>query len=339
MIVFTQQTDNSNLMRRIYHSFGTLLIILILNGCFFANQAEQQWNLAPEGASAFGLSRDGRFALIYSRQQQLMLWDLQQVQLLAKLGAQDPQANLVSVIRIADNGRYAITASQNNFAIWDLAWAQAKGLWSITDGQIRDVDIANNGEQVLLGLTNGKAIYVDLVTGRRMEFLAHREKVNSVALSANGRYALSGGNDRHAYLWDTQSGQIIRQFEHQQRVNRVTLQRDGKLAFTSDSGNQALIWDLSTEREPIALRSLRRQLIFSSARFADDGKRLITGTPSGQVEVWNTQDGKKIANFNSQAKKDGGPAQAVVYDASFDRQQRAVSGNSAGIAQAWRVEN
>ncbi len=37
--------------------------------------------------------------------------------------------------------------------------------------------------------------------------------------------------------------------------------------------------------------------------------------------------------------KDYGPTQAVVYDAAFDAQQRAVAGSSAGIAQAWRMEN
>ncbi len=326
-------------MRRIYQSICYLLVILMLSGCFFANQAEQQWNLAPEGSTAFGLSRDGRFALIYSKQQQLVLWDLQEDKKLSDLGAQDPQANPVSKIRIADTGRYAITASQNNFAVWDLAWTQAKGLWSITDGLIRDVDLSSDGEQVLLGLTNGKAIYVDLVSGRRMEFLAHREKVNSVALSANGRYALTGGNDYRAYLWDTKTGQILRQFDHEQRVNRVALQREGKFAFTSDDGNQALIWDLTSQNKPIQLRSFRRQLVFSTARFSDDGKKLITGTPSGLVEVWSSQDGKKIASFESATKKDSGPAQAVVYDATFDTQQRAVAGSSAGIAQAWRVEN
>ncbi|MCV6038950.1 hypothetical protein OFP00_38300, partial [Escherichia coli] len=69
-----------------------------------------------------------------------------------------------------------------------------------------------------------------------MEFLAHREKVNSVAISPNGRFALTGGNDYKAYLWDTESGQVLRTFEHEQRVVRVALQRDGKLAMTSDGG-------------------------------------------------------------------------------------------------------
>lgn len=53
----------------------------------------------------------------------------------------------------------------------------SEGLWSISDGIIRDVAIASNGQQVLLGLSNGKAIYINLATGRRLEFLAHREKL------------------------------------------------------------------------------------------------------------------------------------------------------------------
>ncbi|MFA0502266.1 WD40 repeat domain-containing protein, partial [Vibrio sp. 10N.222.46.A1] len=198
--------------------------------------------------------------------------------------------------------------------------------------------ISSNGEKVLLGLSNGKAIYVDLVTGRRLEFLAHREKVNSVSLSSNGRYALSGGNDYKAYLWDTESGLVLRTFEHEQRVVRVALQRDGELAFTSDGGNQAMIWDLETGEPQAQLQSWSRQLIFSSARFSDDGSMLVTGTPSSQVSVWNTQDGKRISRHDAEPLKDARPPRAVVYDAAFDDKNRVISGTSAGIAQAWNVD-
>ncbi len=89
-------------------------------------------------------------------------------QKLATLGELDADGNAVSHIRISDNGRFAVTAGQMNFAVWDLGWTQAQGLWSISDALIRDIDITSNGEQVLLGLSNGKAIYVNLVTGRRL---------------------------------------------------------------------------------------------------------------------------------------------------------------------------
>ncbi len=325
-------------MRNIVNSLLFAFVITALNGCFFSTQDVQRWNIEPKGTTSFALSRDAHFALLYSQEHQLVLWDLYEGEKLAELGAQDPQSNTVSRIKISDNGMFAITATQLNFAVWDLSWTQAKGLWSISDGLIRDIDISNNGEQVLLGLSNGKAIYVNLVTGRRLEFLAHNEKVNSVALSPNGRFALSGGNDYKAYLWDTTTGQVLKSFEHEQRVNRVALQRDGKLAFTSDGGNQAIVWDLSTGMELSKLSSLSRQLIFSTARFSDNGQYLVTGTPSSRIMVWDTQTGKRVDGFEAEPLKDTRPPRAVVYDAAFDSQNRVVSGTSAGIAQAWHVD-
>lgn len=325
-------------MRIIFNFIIITLVITALNGCFFSTQDSQRWVIEPKGTTSFALSRDARFALVYSKEHQLVLWDLKQNQKLASLGAQDPQASVVSRIRISDNGRFAVTATQTNFAIWDLAWTQAQGLWSISDGLIRDIDIASNGDQVLLGLSNGKTIYVNLVTGRRLEFLAHNEKVNSVALSPNGRFALSGGNDHNAYLWSTDTGQILRTFQHEQRVNRVALQRDGKYAFTSDSGNQAIIWDLTSGKQRSKLHSFSRQLIFSAARFSDDGQHLITGTPSSRVMLWDTQNGDRIDGFEAEPLKDTRPPRAVVYDAAFDSQNRIISATSAGIAQAWDVD-
>lgn len=325
-------------MRIFFHSLLYAIVITLLNGCFFFQQNEQRWDVEPNGATSFALSRDGRFALLYSHKKHLLLWDLAENQELAQLGEQDQESSPVTRIKISDNGRYAVTASQMNFAVWDLTWTQAEGLWSISDGLIRDVDISSNGEKVLLGLSNGKAIYVDLVTGRRLEFLAHREKVNSVSLSSNGRYALSGGNDYKAYLWDTETGLVLRTFEHEQRVVRVVLQRDGELAFTSDGGNQAIVWDLETGEPQAELQSWSRQLIFSTARFSDDGLQLVTGTPSSQVSIWDTQTGKRIARYETEPLKDTRPPRAVVYDATFDNQSRVISGTSAGIAQAWNVD-
>lgn len=325
-------------MRVIFNSLIIAIVITALNGCFFSTRDNQRWIIEPKGTTSFALSRDARFALLYSKEHQLVLWDLYESQPLAELGSQDPQSSTVSRIRISDNGRFAVTATQVNFAVWDLAWAQAQGLWSISDGLIRDIDIASNGEQVLLGLSNGKAIYVNLVTGRRLEFLAHNEKVNTVALSPNGRFALSGGNDHKAYLWDTQTGQVLKTFEHEQRVNRVALHRDGNYAFTSDGGNLSIIWDLSSGKQLAKLSSFSRQLIFSTARFSDDGRYLVTGTPSSRIMVWDSHSGKKVDGFEAEPLKDTRPPRAVVYDAAFDTQNRVISGTSAGIAQAWNVD-
>lgn len=315
-----------------------ILALFILTGCFFSGSESQRWELAPEGATSFSLSRDGRFALFHSTQQGIVLWDLQQNKRLADFGSQDPHHNPVLSSRISDNQRYAITATAQNFAIWDLAWGQSEGLWSISDGIIRDVDIANNGQHVLLGLSNGKALYVDLGTGRRLEFLAHREKVNSVALSANGQYALSGGNDHNAYLWETQSGQVIYQFAHSSRISRVALQRDGNLALTADGGNDIYLWNLDSGDKQAELAVRLRQQNLSSARFSDDGRLLATGTPARRIELWDTTSGENLGRWEAAPQQDTRPPAAVVYDVAITPDGQVVSGTSAGIAQAWITE-
>jgi WD40 repeat protein len=158
-----------------------------------------------------------------------------------------------------------------------------------------------------------------------------------VAIAANGRFALTGGNDYNAYLWDTQTGQAIYQFVHEARINRVALQRDGELALTSDGANDSYIWDLKTGKKITKLKSFSRQLVFSTARFSDDGKRLITGTPGGRVSLWDTATGKQLEVWDVEPLKDSRPPRAVVYDAAFDKQNRVISGSSAGIAQAWEI--
>ncbi|MFA0088784.1 WD40 repeat domain-containing protein [Vibrio sp. E150_011] len=324
-------------MRIISHSVLYLVVIGLLNGCFFSSNAEKRWDLALEGSTSVALSRDARFALLYSKQQQLQLWDLQENILLAKLGIQDPDENIISLIRFSDNGRFAVTATQTNFAVWDLGWSQSSGLWSIADGLIQDIAIGNNGEEILLGLSNGKAIFIDLVTGRRLEFLAHVEKVNSVSLSPNGKYALTGGNDHNAFFWSTESGQILREFPHEQRVGTVELQRDGRFALTSDIGNNAIVWDLKTGSKLSQLSTWTRQLIFSTARFSDDGQLLVTGSPSSRLMVWDTKSGKRIEGYEVEMLKDVRPPRGVVYDAAFENNQRVLSASSAGVVQAWSI--
>lgn len=322
-------------MRRLINNICLILTLTSLSGCFHSNYEAQRWVLEPEGVTSFSLSREGRFALISSTPYGIALWDLTQNKQLANLGFQDPDKNAVVSSQISDNSRYAVTATSQNFATWDLSWGQADGLWSISDGIILDIDISNKGDKVLIALSNRKALFIDLSTGRRLEFLAHAEKVNSVSLSPNGKYALSGGNDKNAYFWSTESGQIISRYSFKNRVTRVKLNRSGKSGFSSDGYESAVIWDL-TNGAPITELDLRRRYTnFSAARFSDNGEQLATGTPSGQVALWQSNTGEKIGQWSAQEQQNKHPSSAVVYDVAIDPTGRVISGTSAGIAQAW----
>lgn len=326
-------------MLQFTRKFCLILTLLALCACFQSDKEAQRWSIHPKGATSFSLSRDGRFALLSSKETGIMLWDLVENKQLADFGPQDPDASAVVVSKISDNKRYAITATSQNFAIWDLAWGKAEGLWSISDGIIRDAAVSNNGQKVVLALSNRKALFIDIGTGRRLEFLAHREKVNTVAIAPNGTYALSGGNDHNAYFWSTESGQIINEFPLENRISRVALHREGKYAFTADGGNTAIIWSIPDGNKVSELDLFLRQQIFASARFSDDGLQLATGTPSRRVELWNTQTGENIGRWQALEQPDTRPPSAVVYDVAIDPTGRVISGSSAGIAQAWIAQH
>ena len=87
----------------------------------------------------------------------------------------------------------------------------------------------------MIGRANGKVLFFDPSTGRRLEFLGHQEKVNTVDISPNGQFALTGSNDYKAYLWSTQSGQIIHVFDHTNRVTMVAIDDQSRYLFTADS--------------------------------------------------------------------------------------------------------
>ncbi|MCV5869021.1 hypothetical protein OFN61_27565, partial [Escherichia coli] len=85
-ICLKTQTGLLDVMQRISHLFLYLIVITTLNGCFFTEHEVQRWPLERQGSTSLGLSRDGRFALLYSEEHHLVLWDLEQNKKLATLG-------------------------------------------------------------------------------------------------------------------------------------------------------------------------------------------------------------------------------------------------------------
>ncbi len=318
--------------------FSLFCCISVISGCFHKNKAAQQWIISPEGATSISFSKQGRFVLSASNTDGIQLWDLFENKRLAEFGFQDPEKSTVIASKISDNKQFAITATSQNFAVWNLAWSQAKGLWSISNGRILSADISNTGNQILLALSNNKALFIDIDSGNRLEFLAHQEKVNTVALSPNGKYALTGGNDRFAYLWDTKTAEIIRQFPSKNRITRVALDRNARYAFVANADAEANIWDIKDGTLSSQLDIYQRHKNFSSARFSDDGSYLATGTPSGNINLWDTKTGEGVKQWEAKPLQKSHPPSAVVYDVAIDPTNRVLSGASSGVVQAWLID-
>ena len=318
-----------------------LLISLVcgLVGCSLPETTPlMQWRHVEEGAYAADISTDGTLAVVSGINNGVNVWRVGEEKPLYHWGHQGEGNNLVISIHIAADNSYAVTADREAFALWSLETGEPEGFWRIDEASIRDVAVTNNGEGILVARSNGKVMFFEPRTQRRLEFLGHQEKVNSIDISPNGKYALTGGNDYIAYLWSTDTGQIIHSFTHPTRVSKVALDDSGRFAFTADSQNKSQIWNVQTGEPVSTLRYFARQRIFTDAVFSKDGKYLLTGSPSRQVYLWNVEDGSQEENWQVASRESVSPPTAVVYGVAFQSNGTIVTESSSGLAEVWQWE-
>ncbi|MGS2721090.1 WD40 repeat domain-containing protein [Paraglaciecola aestuariivivens] len=294
---------------------------------------------AEGGAHAAHISADNSIAIVSSIDNGITVWDIAANKQRYVWRHQDDGNNTVTNIHAAFDNSYVVTSDREAFALWNLNIGEPEGFWRIDEASIRDIAVSNQGRGILVGRGNGKVMFFEPKTGRRLEFLGHQEKINSVDISPNGFYALTGGNDYVAYLWDTRTGQVIHKFNHSSRVTKVALDDEGRFAFTADSKRDARVWDLRTGTEVSNLQYLARQRIFTAVVFSADGKYLLTGSPSKRINRWDVQTGKELNEWRVTAREGSKPASAVVHDIGFLTNQTIISHSSSGLLETWAIEN
>lgn len=323
-------------MKHLLSALG-ILFLVACDSSF--SKPERYFQHAPAGSLAAAFSRDASFGITSSINEGIVVWDLEYNQKVYQWNHQSPEgsANVIGNIYISFDKSHAVTADREAFALWNLETGEPVGFWRIDESSVRDLAVSNAGRAILIGRGNGKVLFFEPQTGRRLEFLAHQEKINSVALSPNGNYALSGSNDYTAYLWDTRTGQVLFRFDHPSRVTKVALHDGGRYAFTADSQKHARIWDLTTGQEVSRLKYLQRQKIFSAARFSEDGAALLTGSPDRHLSLWDVATGKKLQDWKVKAKPDSLTRSAVVYAVEFYGDSQVISASSSGWVEIWDV--
>ncbi|MDT0595157.1 WD40 repeat domain-containing protein [Glaciecola petra] len=294
-------------------------------------------NLSEDGAYAADIHAEKQLAVVSQVSGAIKVYDLISREILYSWRHQGEGLNLVDNVKFSRDGDYVITSDNEAFALWEIATGEPVGFWRVEESTIRDIAVANNGRAVLIGKADGSVMFFEPSTERRLEFLAHTEKINTVDLSANGKYALTGGNDYKAYLWDTDSAQIIHVFDHPHRVSKVLIDQNAKYLFTSDTQDKAQIWDAQSGDEVSRLHFIERQLIFTSASFSKDSNYLLTGGPSKKMSLWDTQSGKLLQKWRVAASDGPGPQSAVVYAVNFVDDE-AVSVSSSGNIEKWELK-
>lgn len=331
----------STLKSSIFQPFKPILLVLFtiwLSGCGLAEtESTGQTDQSVGGALAADVNAKANLSVVSSINNGISVWSLQQNRQKFNFRHAGEGDNLVTNLDISYDGLYMLSADQEAFGLWDLTVGEPVGFWRIDESSIRDIAVSNKGLAILIGKSNGKVMYIEPQTGRRLEFLGHSEKINSVDLSPNGNYALTGGNDYVAYLWDTRTGQIVYTFRHTSRVSTVLLDEYGRYALTADSKDQSIIWDLTTGLKTSELVYFERQKILTAGKFSRDGKYLLTGYPSLSLDLWDVVSGERVKQYKVGIRPEATMPTAMVYGVDYLDEQQVISLSSSGYAEVWNL--
>lgn len=325
--------------KQAFLSTFAIYMFFLITACQPAKLSVSEAQHAAVGVLDAVISKDGRFAVVSSVNFGVSYWDLEKNELKYIWKHDDNPDDAITAVNMSPDGGRAITANKRTFIIWNTNSGKAYGYWK-APADIRAVALSEKGRYVLLGLGDGRAIHIDMTTGRRLEFTGHRaEAIASVDLSANGLWALTGGNDYRAILWNSKTGLPLQLFEHETRVVKVKLADDAKQAFTSGTLANATIWDITSGKKISQLKLKKREYVITAANFSNDSRYLVTGAPNKDISVWDIASGNRLQQWRARTRDQRKPSGAIVYAVGFTQDDRFVlSESSAGYGEKWPVK-
>ena len=150
------------------------------------------------------VSADGRYALIASKANQAVYFDMQE----GKMVYVFPHHEKVTTVSLSKDGRYALTGSDDwHASLWDLK--TGKHLWSKNmKYKISLVELSDDGELALANAFIGDAhIYSTKGKGKLLSKLDDkRMTLVSADFSDNGRILAAGRAAKSIDIWDVASG-------------------------------------------------------------------------------------------------------------------------------------
>jgi len=142
----------------------------------------------------------------------------------------------------------------------------------------------------------------DVVKGQPISTLnGHSGIVWGIAFSPDGQLLASASSDGTVKIWDWRSGNILKTLSFPDQVGSVSFSPDGQTLAVGGLDNsknlKAAIWTFSTATWESLLK-IPESVNITAMTYAPNGRLLIGGGASRNVQVWRTSDGTSIFTLN-----------------------------------------
>lgn len=295
------------------------LVGLLLLGCDRPAAPVASLEVASRSVQSGDLSRDGAWALVGSGYDGGSLWALDTDERLYNWNHKAEALTLITSASVSPEGDYALTTDERTLVLWNRQSGEAEQYWS-SPAQILVSELGPNGEQALLGLADYRASIYNVRRGGILRNLHHSDRVSAVAMSDDGARGLTGSDAGTATLWNLQSGEPVAHQQHDSPIQCVALSPDGQQALSASRYERPRLWNAQGDvlwALPLPEERVKRGTQVTVARFSDDGEWLLTGQPSGRVDLWDLQRRALAYSWQLPKRKAFHPTAVAVMSLAF----------------------
>ena len=311
----------------------TLLLIiaaLFMHGCGDAPKRELE--TTAQGAYTAALSPDAQYAVVGSIQHGGSLWRLKDGERMYNWNHASGQQSKIIATAFSTDSKFALTAEQKRFVMWEIATGKPAGFWP-AEGGILSMALSDSGRYAIIGQADYTALYLDLATGSHLSTLNHSGRINTVAISADGLVGVTGGEDGIVRVWDLPAGKETFAYQLGDDVSAVAISADGELVFGSLYYGKGKIWKAKTGQEVSEVGHFRTTI--TSAKFSPNKQKLLTGFTARRVVMWDVNSGKSEKQWRAKSPLFWRPSGLVVSDVAFAGNTNAVNVFSNGLVYWW----
>lgn len=315
------------------------LMAVLLTACSDGESPSASYEYAVQGLYSAQFSDDGSQVIVGSINHGGSLWLFGPNERKFNWNHKQGEYSQLITSAFSPDGNFAITATPQTMALWDANSGAGMTYWT-APSEILDIDLLPNAQFALLGLVDHSAALFDVRNGGVRQVYYHDGRVNAVDVDTERGWVLTGAEDYSARLWDLESAEQLYRWDHNDEVQLVKLSPDGRLAFTMAKYDKAALWDTATGESrgalPLGSTAISRGLVFTAVAFSADASRLLTGTSSRIVQLWDTNSLKELKRWQMPKRDAVAPTSAAILALSFadDGSYQAIA--SDGFAHTLR---
>ena len=125
----------------------------------------------------------------------------------------------------------------------------------------------------------------------------HKEEITSLSWRADGNVLLSASEEGAVRTWEMINGKQVKTWNAHSGGTLSAHYAPNGTIVTSGRDKSVKFWDGEGKGLGMTISDLSD--IVMEARLSHDGTKIIAGDWSGQVFVWNANDGKKMGSLSS----------------------------------------